>query len=147
MIHLHASISLGFPYDREEARIFLDSILPSAPDVVVQIAHLAGSGGYGAPATDAALSILAEAVEKKDPRAARLYFDVSGVITPDITPAQASLVVRRIRQIGADRIFYGSDVATGGNLHPREAWAAFRRLPLTNAEIKTIAGNIPPYVR
>jgi hypothetical protein len=35
-----------------QARIFLDQVLPAAPDVVVQVAHFAGSGpGYDASRT------------------------------------------------------------------------------------------------
>jgi hypothetical protein len=62
-------------------------------------------------------------------------------------PANAALVTRRIRQIGVERILYGSDAAVGTNLRPREGWAAFRRLPLTEGEFKKIAGNVAPYLR
>jgi hypothetical protein len=44
-------------------------------------------------------------------------------------------------------VLYGSDAATGDNLRPREGWAAFRRLPLTNEEFRTIATNVAPYLR
>jgi len=30
---------------------------------------------------------------------------------------------------------------------PREGWAAFRQLPLTEDEFRTIAGNLAPYLR
>ena len=40
----------------------------------------------------------------------------------------------------------GSDAATGGNLPPRESWADFRKLPLTDAEFQTIASNVAPYM-
>jgi predicted TIM-barrel fold metal-dependent hydrolase len=63
------------------------------------------------------------------------------------SPAEAALLVRRIRQVGVDRIVYGSDAASPSNLPPREAWAAFRRLPLTESEIGRIAGNVAPYLR
>jgi hypothetical protein len=49
--------------------------------------------------------------------------------------------------VGVGRILYGSDAAAGGNLRPREGWAAFRRLPLTDAEFRTIARNVAPYLR
>src|SRR5262245_15471957 len=45
------------------------------------------------------------------------------------------------------RILFGSDGATGGDAPPREAWAAFRKLPLTEAELRTIAFNVPPYLQ
>jgi predicted TIM-barrel fold metal-dependent hydrolase len=50
-------------------------------------------------------------------------------------------------RLGIDRILFGSDAATGGNLPPRQAWAAFRQLPLTDAEFKKIAENVAPYMR
>jgi uncharacterized protein len=148
VVHLRASISKKRPYGPVQARAFLEDLLPAAPDVVVQVAHLAGSGpGYDDPPADSAMALLAEAVEKKDPRARRLRFDVAGVVDRNITPAQAALVVKRIRQVGVDRILYGSDAAAGDNLRPREAWAAFRRLPLTQREFETIASNEAPYLR
>jgi len=62
-------------------------------------------------------------------------------------PAQAALMVRRIRRVGLDRILFGSDAAVGGNLRPREQWAALRRLPLTPDELDRIAHNVAPYFR
>ena len=108
--------------------------MPAAPDVPIQIAHLAGAGGYDDPLVDQALSVFVDAIEKGDPRAKRLYFDVTSVALPNATADQASLLARSIRQLGPERILYGSDAAAGGNLTPREGWAAFRKLPLTDAE-------------
>lgn len=148
VVHLRASISKKRPYGPVQARAFLEQLLPAAPDVPVQVAHLAGSGpGYDDPPADGAMALLAEAVEKKDPRTRRLRFDVAGVVDHNITPAQAALVVKRMRQVGVDRILYGSDAAAGDNLRPRAAWAAFRRLPLTQREFETIASNVAPYLR
>jgi predicted TIM-barrel fold metal-dependent hydrolase len=148
VVHLRASISKKRPYGPVQARAFLEELLPAAPDVVVQVAHLAGSGpGYDDPPADSAMALLAEAVEKKDPRTRRLWFDVAGVVDRNITPGQAALVTKRIRQAGVDRILYGSDAAARDNLRPREAWAAFRRLPLTQREFETIAENVAPYLR
>ncbi len=146
VVHMRSSISKGRAYGAEEARIFLNELLPAAPDVPVQIAHLAGAGGYD-DTIDQALSVFVDALAKHDPRANRLYFDVTAVVRPDITPEQAALVAARIRALGVDRVLYGSDAAAGGNLAPREGWAAFRKLPLSDAEFRTIAGNITPYVR
>jgi len=49
--------------------------------------------------------------------------------------------------VGVERVLFGSDAAAGDNLRPREAWAAFRRLPLTEKEFETIATNVAPYLR
>jgi predicted TIM-barrel fold metal-dependent hydrolase len=145
VIHMRASISRRLRYGQDEARIFLDSILPAAPDVPVQIAHLAGSGGYDGT-TDSALSVFVDAVARRDPRVNHLWFDVSGVAR-NATDDDARLIAARIRQLGIHRMLYGSDAATGGNLPPREAWADFLKLPLTDAEFRTIATNIAPYMR
>ena len=149
VIHMRSSYSRRLPYGATEGRIFLDSLLPSAPDVVVQIAHLAGGGDYTDTLSDEALGVLADAVAKGDPRTKNLYVDVSGVVGPrlGIPVAAAENMAKRIRQFGVARILYGSDGATGGNLPPREAWAAFRQLPLTDEEFRTIATNVAPYLR
>ena len=57
-------------------------------------------------------------------------------------------VVESMRRIGMDRMLYGSDPAVFGRLAPREGWAEFKRvMPLTDAEIARIAGNVAPYLR
>jgi uncharacterized protein len=147
VVHLRASISRRLPYGREEARLFLDELLPAAPDVPVQIAHLAGAGGYGAdPPVDQALSVFVEAIGNGDPRTGRLLFDVTDAVDPKAPPEELARIARRVRELGVERVLYGSDAAGPGHT-PREGWAAFRRLPLSEAELRTIAGNVAPYVR
>jgi DNA-binding beta-propeller fold protein YncE/predicted TIM-barrel fold metal-dependent hydrolase len=145
--HLRSSLSRGLPYGRNEATIFLNDILPSAPDVPIQIAHLAGAGGYD-PTTDEALAVFVEAIGRRDPRVRRVYYDVTTVAGrgPTIRPDQAALIARRIRELGIERVLFGSDAAAAPNLPPREAWQLFRRLSLTQAELATIAGNVAPYL-
>jgi predicted TIM-barrel fold metal-dependent hydrolase len=145
--HIRTSISAKIPYGAEEARIFLNEIVPAAPDVPIQIAHLAGAGGYGDPLVDQALSVFVEAIDKGDPRTKNLYFDVTTVVLPMTSAERLALIARRLRQLGLQRIVYGSDAASGTNLPPREGWAAFRRLPLTEAEFQIIAATVPAYMR
>lgn len=148
VVHMRASISRQRPYGAVQARVFLEQLLPLASDIDVQVAHLAGTGpGYDDPPSDAAMAVLAEAVERHDPRTRRLWFDVTTCVDLNISPANAAMVVKRIRQVGVKRILYGSDAAAGTNLRPRESWAAFRRLPLTEAEFDGIARNVAPYLR
>lgn len=148
VVHLRANISNKRPYDAREARIFLEQVLPAAPDVVVQVAHLAGTGpGFEDPPAREVLAVLAQAVQRRHPATRKLWFDVASVADPALTPEAAALMVQRIRQIGTARVLYGSDSAQGGNLRPREAWAAFRKLPLSEAELRQIASNVPPYCR
>jgi predicted TIM-barrel fold metal-dependent hydrolase len=148
VVHMRASISRQRPYGAAQARVFLEQLLPAAPDVTVQVAHLAGTGpGYDDPPSDEAMAVLAEAVERHDARTRQLWFDVATVADANISPANAAKVAHRIRQVGVDRILYGSDAALGDNLRPREGWVAFRRLPLSDDEFARIAGNVAPYLR
>lgn len=68
-------------------------------------------------------------------------------INLNLSVDKAKVVATRLRQLGLDRILFGSDAATGGNLAPRQAWTAVRQLPLTDAEFQTIANNVAPYMR
>ena len=148
VVHMRASISLKRPYGAAQARVFLEQLLPLAPKIPVQVAHLAGTGpGYDDPPADEAMALLAEAFERRDPRTGNLWFDVASCVDVNISAANAALVVKRLRQVGVKRILYGTDAAVGDNLRPRESWAAFRKLPLTEAEFKQIAKNVAPYLR
>ncbi len=131
----------GADYGRKHAEAFLNEILPAAPDVPVTIAHFAGGGpGY----TDAALEVYADAVQKGDPRARNLYFDVTTVADQQ-TPATLAKFAERIRQIGPRRVVFGHDA---GPPAPRESWLIFRTtVPLTDAEFATIAANRLPYLK
>jgi predicted TIM-barrel fold metal-dependent hydrolase/ketosteroid isomerase-like protein len=132
-------------YGREHSEAFLKNVLPAAPDVPVQIAHLAASGpGYH---SDNALEVFAEAAAAGDPRMANVYFDVAGMVLRDTPPKTLALVARRLRQLGMRRVLFGSDRAGTFNVPPGDAWAAFRRLPLTDEEFRTVAGNLAPYLR
>jgi predicted TIM-barrel fold metal-dependent hydrolase len=91
--------TLDRTYGREHAEIFLNRLLPEAPDVVVQIAHFAGGGpGY----TDGALGVYADAIQKGDPRTKNLYFDVA-TVADEQSEETLKQFAARIRQIGARR--------------------------------------------
>ena len=102
--HLHANIDHQRPYGAKEARIFLEQLLPETPDITVQIAHLAGGRGYDDPAVDKALSVFVEAILRKDPRMKNVYFDACGIAIPGMWEDKADLIVKRIRQIGINRV-------------------------------------------
>jgi predicted TIM-barrel fold metal-dependent hydrolase len=144
-VHMHANIDRHRPYGAKEARIFLEQLLPETPDVIVQVAHLSGGGGYDDPTIDEALSVFVEAIERKDPRMKRVYFDACGIAIPGMWEDKAGLIVQRIRQIGINRVLYGSDAATPDNL-PKDALERWHRLPLTQHEFHTIENNVAPYL-
>jgi uncharacterized protein len=147
VVHMRSSVTRQRAYGVAQAQVFLDKVLPAAPDVPVQIAHLAGAGGYDDPAIDEALGVFVEAIAKGDTRIAHVYFDASGVTGLGEWADKVNVVATRIRQLGVQRVLYGSDGAAGENLRPREAWAAFRKLPLSEQEFATIASNVAPYMR
>jgi uncharacterized protein len=144
--HMHANINNSRPYGAEQARVFLEQLIPLAKDVHVQIAHLAGAGGADNPRADSAIAVFAAAVERGDPRMKNVWFDISAVIDRRITPANAEKVAGQIRRLGVGRMLYGTD-AVGGPLGARAGWAALRAIPFTDAEFTTIAANVPPYLR
>jgi len=147
VVHMHSSVTRKRPYGAKEARIFLNEVLPAAPHVPVQIAHLAGSGGYDDPGTDEALSVFVDAIAKHDPRLAHVCFDISGVAGVGHWKEKGDLIAKRIRQVGLKRVLWGSDGAFGGGMTPQQAVDAFQALPLSNEELQTIYGNLTPYMR
>ena len=147
VVHMRASFSLNLPYGRDEARIFLNELVPAAPDVVIQIAHMAAAARPAISLRSRRSRCLRRRSRKRSLVPGCLYFDASGMNAPIAVPDEAALLATRMRQIGVQRILFGSDGATGGNAPPREAWAAFRTLPLTEAEFRTIALNVPPYLQ
>lgn len=122
----------------EYARLFIDHVLSAAPDIPVQIAHMAGGGR----STLSALEVFAAAIAAGDPRTANLYFEMSGGLTEGQSPERLRKDAELMRKIGIDRILYGSDAA-----EPRLAWALFRMIPLSDEEFRAIASNVAPYLR
>jgi len=57
------------------------------------------------------------------------------------------MIALRIRQIGIKRVLWGSDGAFGGGMTPEQALEAYRKLPLTKDEFRTIDTNVAPYMR
>ena len=144
VVHARSNIDHNRPYGEKQARVFLERLLPAAPDITVQIAHLAGGGGYD-PAVDEALGVYAEAIERRDSRVRRFYFDASGIPIAGMWEPSAALLMKRVHQIGVDRILFGCDSPIPGN-SPREFLERWRKLPLTAEEFQRIESNIAPYL-
>jgi predicted TIM-barrel fold metal-dependent hydrolase len=145
LVHMRSRGGLNF--GAEDARLFLDKLLPAAPSIDVVVAHLAGSGpGYTAQ-QDELMAVFGAAAERRDPRMRNVYFDVATIVAEESTAADVALVARRIRQVGVRRVVYGSDLSPpGGSI--RSGWQIFRdRTPLTPAELRIISGNVLPFAR
>ena len=129
-----------------QARVFLEQILPTAPDIPIQIAHMAGAGpGY---VQDAAFEVFANARQAGDARMRNVFVDVATNVIATTSPESLELIARRLRQFGLDHVLFGSDrIPSLTGEDPATAWQSFRRLPLTEDEFRIIAGNAAPYLR
>jgi predicted TIM-barrel fold metal-dependent hydrolase len=136
--------TLDKSYGPEHSRIFLEKLLPEAPDITVQIAHMGGAGRYE---YDDVLAVFADAITAGDPRMKNVYFDLTTVVTDTQPSEKLALIARRLRQIGLERILFGSDTVLPNRPPPLLAWAMVRRLPLTDEELRIIANNVAPYLR
>ena len=143
--HLRASVTAKLPWGREEALIFLNELLPAAPDVVVQIAHLASAGSPQDEGAQRALEVFVDAVARNDPRTHHVYFDATTLGEPP-TPENAQRWAAAIKRLPT-RVLFGSD-ATTATATPGGVWTAMRRLlPLTDDEFRSIANNTPTYMQ
>ena len=147
VVHMRSSVTRNRPYGAKEANIFMEQILPAAPHVPIQIAHLAGSGGFDDPSVDQALQVFTTAIGRHDSRMRHVYFDICGVAGLGRWQDKKDLIAKRIREIGIKRIVWGSDGAFGGGMTPTQALEAYRELPLTPDEFHTIDTNVTPYMR
>ena len=147
VVHMRPSVTRNRPYGAKEAEIFLNEVLTSAPHAPIQIAHLAGAGGFDDLSVDSALSVFISAIARRDPRMKNVYFDICGVAGIGQWQDKKALIVERIRQIGVSRILWGSDGAFGGGVTPVQALGSYRQLPLTKEEFHIIDTNLAPYMR
>lgn len=145
VVHMRSSVTMKRPYGAKSARAFLEQLLPTASRIPVQIAHLAGAGGYDEESVDEALRVFIDAIAAKDPRMKRVYFDISGVVGLGRWKERGELIAARARQIGLKRVLYGSDGSVPGNT-PREHWTRFRELPFSKKEFRAIEANVAPYL-
>lgn len=144
VLHLRGSVTRRRPHGAVQARVFLNEVLPAAPAVPVQIAHLTGAGSYDT-SIDEALSVFVDAIRARDPRMNNVYFEISGVTGLGDWKPQVARIAGRIRELGVRRVLFGSDAAPGDT--PQQAWATFRELPLEDSEFAVIARNVAPYMR
>lgn len=138
-----------------DAEAFLEEVLPAAPDVFVQMAHMAGPGGFG-PGARASARVFAAAIEEHPERTRNLLFDLSGVPHPESLARGDTALVRRIeelnrafleaaRALGFDRIVYGSDYPAISTARYLEGIR--ETLPLTEEEFRDLIGDPAPYLR
>jgi predicted TIM-barrel fold metal-dependent hydrolase len=146
---------------KRSVQIFMDQVLPLAPDIAVQVAHLGGWGGYDRT-TDDAFSALASACAAHPSRCRRLYFDIAAVV---LNPTDGNAVpgsdlrslwdaqkdfsdgpnrlAANLRRIGLSRILFATDWP---NVTASEYLLTLRtNLRLTPVETDQIFSNLAPY--
>jgi predicted TIM-barrel fold metal-dependent hydrolase len=143
-IVVHLRTQRPNPYGAPQALTFLDEVLTAAPDVPVQIAHLAGGGGYGDAPMDAALDVFMAAIGRQDPRVKNLWFDIALIAGNE---TQGPRIAQRLRALGLARILYGSDGGDPTDPPAKEMLAIWRKLPLTPEEFRAIESNTAPYLK
>lgn len=145
LVHMRARG--GANYGAEDARLFLSKVVPQAPDIEIVVAHLGSSGPEYIPQHDEVMGAFGEAVARNDPHMRNVYFDASGIFVEATTPEEGARAATRIRQVGVSRILYGSDLTpAGGSI--RRGWEIFRsKVPLTEGELRQIAGNQTRFAR
>jgi predicted TIM-barrel fold metal-dependent hydrolase len=124
------------------------TVLEPRRELTLVVAHLGGSGGYGAW-TRQVFATLVDWLEERraagDPRPG-VYFDTSAVIleeesegVPPTTPEEAAALAADLRRAGLDRIVLGSDYPV---FDPRRTLELLgERAGLTAEEVAAIAAN------
>lgn len=151
VVHLRTRSS---EYGARDAEIFLERVLAAAPEVPVQVAHLAGQGGYD-DAQRQALGVLVSAMEDRPDLTENLFFDLSAVPQPPALAEGDTALLRRVeemnavvadalREVGPDRVVYGTDWdAVPLPLYLDEIREA---LPMTDEEIRDLLDDPAPYL-
>ena len=145
LVHMRARGGTNF--GAEDARLFLEKVVPLAPSIEIVVAHLGASSPGYPDQNDEVMAAFATAAERGDPRMRNLYFDVAANVNLEITPAEGAIIAKRMREIGVQRFLYGSDLTPpGGSIDA--GWEIFRsKVPLTPVELQRIASNRTRFAR
>ena len=143
VVHMRASVTMKRDYGASRGRAQARGCPAGGPGRAGADRAPSGAGGYNDPGADEVMGVFVEAIAS-DPRVRRLYFDVSGVAgLGNWRPRAAAIAARlgRHRTCCMDRRRRRPEPDT------RAGWAAFRELPLTEEEFRTIAENVAQYMK
>ncbi len=141
-------------YGRRDVEAFVNEVLPAAPDIPVQVAHMGGNSRFDS-ATVRAFDALADAMEDHPDRMDDVFFDMGLVPFPE-QRARGDTARQRmyrrwnrrfadaVRRVGPDRVVFGTDYpeAEPGPYARRLG----RSLPMTEQEIRDLFDDRAPYL-
>jgi predicted TIM-barrel fold metal-dependent hydrolase len=133
-------------YGAGMARNFIEKVLPSAPNVIVQVAHMAGECPGGYDSMNDALQAFLQAFASGRLARKNIYFDLSGVAASGFG-GQENLteLIKRIHEIGLQHILFATDwpapVSAGYQKQLRQ------HLGLELSELQEIFNNTAPYLK
>jgi len=146
-------------YGRADAEVFIREVLARSPDVTVQIAHMAGWGGFDEATASAVGAFVDLLAVDPEPFEDRLFFDLAEtVVPPQLASGDPELLAQvaainrgtaeTIRRIGPERVLFGTDWFGAGRLPLSARVEAVRNeLGLSAPEIEVLLTNIAPYLR
>lgn len=141
-------------YGAEDVDAFVDRVLPAAPSIDVQVAHLGGGGGFRA-STRRAVDAFVRAFRDHPDRTENVVFDMAAVAVPETLARGDSAMVERVRtanggfaeavrELGLDRIVYGTDWDAVSMPVYLEGMRS--DLPMETAEIRDLVDDRAPYL-
>lgn len=139
----------------DEVDVFVDEVLPAAPDVPVQIAHMGGSSDFDAAARRA-VRAFRRAFDDHPERTRNVFFDM-GLVPRLPTRAQGDSArreryeemnrkfVEAVREVGPDRVVFGTDFPEAQP--PSYVRGLREALDMTEAELADLFDDRAPYLR
>lgn len=130
-------------------RALAEQMFAPFPHLLVVIAHLGGSGGYGSWTRSVFVTLRDWRRDaERDGSRRNLYFELSAVVleaeseeVPPTTDAELELLRTDLRAMGLDRVLFGSDYPVLDPLRGRRA--LLERLRLTSDEVDQIVRGVP----
>jgi len=131
-------------YGYKEARLFIDDVAGHAPNVAIQLAHIAGWGGYDAE-TDSAIQAFLDAFDDGTLDRSQVWFDIAAVVDTKMPEDNAVQLSARLREIGLERVLFATD---WDEVDPKPHITMLEEnLPLSEGELKILLSNEAPYLR
>lgn len=149
MLHLNA---VGGSHPAKNVEILVRDLINKHPKVEIYIAHLGGSGGYGAQVQEVLKAFIANLNDGGMLKGSRIFFEISAVVLRESSEGVEPPNEERLTQLASDlrglglhRVLFGSD-------HPvfnSQAYARTLREKsfLRQEEVRRILTNEAPVLR